>query len=140
MSFVPQTPVNADDSGKVTLRRLLLAKQLFLHAAEHAKKHNDVDKIIAVHNFHNSIEVTLKSVLFFYAISTSKGFNIDFETLTKDIDEHFKGHSVQLPYRSDLRSLNNARNMAQHNATEPPASVMEEWRVITEKFLRQSFQ
>jgi hypothetical protein len=56
------------------------------------------------------------------------------------VDDYFKDKDVQIPYRRDLGQLNAKRNMVQHNACEPEASGMDEWRVFTEKFLRQSFE
>jgi hypothetical protein len=56
------------------------------------------------------------------------------------VDDYFKDKDVQIPYRRDLGQLNAERNMVQHNAREPEASGMDEQRVFTEKFLRQSFE
>jgi hypothetical protein len=140
MSFVPNTPSNTDDAGRMTLRRLILAKQMFFHAADHARYASGLDKMIAVHNFHNSIEIALKAIVLHYALPVSKKYSIGLDQLQKDIDEFFRPQGVQLPYSYDLANLNTERNLVQHNAHEPESSSMDEWRVITEKFLKRTFE
>jgi len=43
-------------------RRLLLAKQLHAHALDHSGYGSVLDKMIAVHNFHNAVEITLRAI------------------------------------------------------------------------------
>src|SRR5580765_5661390 len=71
-------------------RRLLLAKQLYQHAIGHAATPGALNKMIAVHNFHNSIEITLRAVLLEYGIRKDRELNIDFEALMNDVSSKVK--------------------------------------------------
>jgi hypothetical protein len=128
-----QGPQNA----RVVFRRLLLAKQLFLHGLDHSKRTGALNKMIAVHNFHNAIEVALRSIFLRYEIRGEKQLNIEFEAMLNEIDNHelFKKQAIRLPYRQELRNLNQMRNLIQHHAVEPETAMMEEWRVFTRRAL-----
>lgn len=80
---------SATEKNKISLRRLLLAKQLYLHGFDHAGKGGTTNKILAIIHFHNAIEVSLRSIMLHYEIKTSKGLNIGFNTLFKGISEFF---------------------------------------------------
>ncbi|HOP40448.1 MAG TPA: hypothetical protein PLI53_05345 [Geobacteraceae bacterium] len=125
------------ENKPVTFRRLLLAKELYLHALEHSTKVGDINKIIAVHNFHNAIEIALKAIVLNYGIRGEKQLNIDFETLLNQIDNYqaFKEQEQRLPYRQEVRNLNQIRNLVQHHGIEPESSTMEDWRVFSKNFL-----
>jgi hypothetical protein len=129
-------------ANAVLLRRLFIVKQLFLHAFGHSRGNSAIDKMIAVHNFHNAIEMTLRAVLLEYEIRLEKELNLDFEGLMNAIDqfEDFKKKPLKLPYRSELRKLNTTRNLVQHHAHEPEESSMDEWRVFTHRFLTHAYK
>jgi hypothetical protein len=126
---------------QVTLRRLLLAKQLYLHALEHSRQAGALNKMIAVHNFHNAIEVTLRGIALHHELRPERELNLDFETRLNLVDQApiFKGQQ-KLPYRQELRKLNFVRNLVQHHAHEPEDSTMEEWRVFSHRFLDRAFR
>lgn len=130
------------ENKPVTLRRLLLAKKFFLHGLDHSNKIGDINKIIAVHNFHNAIEIALKAIVLNYEIRTEKQLNIDFESLLNQIDNHqeFKDQGQRLPYRQEVRNLNQIRNLVQHHGIEPESSTMEDWRVFSKNFLVKIFE
>ena len=125
-----------------TFRRLLLAKQLYIHGLEHANKFGALNKMIAVHNLHNALEIVLRSILLHYEIRAEKQLNIEFETMLNEIDgfEDFKKKGKKLPYRQELRNLNQLRNLVQHHAYEPESSSMEEWKVFSRRFLEIAFK
>lgn len=129
------------EQGKVAFRRLLLCKQLFQHGKEHSSKPGALNKMIAVHNMHNAIEVALRSILLHYEIRSDKEINIGFEAMLDSIDNHeiFKEENKKLPYRPELRNLNQMRNMVQHHAAEPPDSQIDDWKVFTKNFLAKVF-
>jgi hypothetical protein len=126
------------EKSRVTFRRLLLAKQLFLHGLDHSQKTGALNKTIAVHNFHNSIEITLRAIFLHHEIRPEKQLNIDFESMLNQIDNEpsFKDQGIRLPYRREMRNLNDVRNLVQHHAVEPVSSTMELWRVFTPRFLK----
>lgn len=134
--------VNLDENGKVTFRRLLLSKELYLHGLEHSKSRSSLDKMVAIHNFHNALEIALRAILLSYEIRMDKQLNIDFESMLNEIDSfpEFKRKKIRLPYRQELRNLNQLRNMVQHHAMEPESSTMDDWRVFTRRFLTKTFE
>ena len=133
--------ISKDEKGKSTFRRLLLSKELYLHGLGHSNSKSSLDKMIAVHNFHNSLEIALRSIFLHYEIRPEKQLNIDFESMLNEIDSYklFKERKIKLPYRQELRNLNQIRNMVQHHAIEPESSTMEDWRVFTGRFLTKIF-
>ena len=118
----------------------MLAKQLYEHALDHSRTGAAVDKMIAVHNFHNAIEIVLRAILLEHEIRVERELNIDFEQMLNNIDQFpkFIEKGQRLPYRQELRKLNSVRNLVQHHAHEPENSTMEEWRVFTGRFLTQA--
>lgn len=131
----------SNEASRQTLRRLLLAKQLYLHGLDHTNRAGALNKMIGIHNFHNAIEITLRSILLHHEIRPEKQLNIEFETMLNEIDkfEKFQSDNIRLPYRQELRNLNQLRNWAQHHAVEPETSTMEDWRVFTKRFLKIAF-
>tara|TARA_B100000929_G_scaffold232170_1_gene188648 strand:- start:795 stop:1649 length:855 start_codon:yes stop_codon:yes gene_type:complete len=96
--------------------------------------------MIAVHNFHIAIEILTKAVLLHHEIRGEKTLNIDFESMLAEIDKHppFKARNIKIPYRQELRNLNQYRNLVQHHAMVPEQSVMDDFRVFTRRFLEKS--
>ncbi|MGH9822946.1 MAG: hypothetical protein ACREDR_06815 [Blastocatellia bacterium] len=127
---------------KATYRRLLLAKRLYLHGLEHSRMVGALNKMIAVHNFHNAIEIVLRAIFLRYEIRAEKQLNIEFETMLSEIDSHptLKDRGQRLPYRQEMRNLNQLRNLVQHHAHEPETSAMEELRVFASRFLIRVFE
>jgi hypothetical protein len=137
------TSLNAtDEKEQAAFRRLLLAKQLYLHGLDHSNKADALNKMIAVHNFHNAIEIVLRAIFLHHDIRAEKQLNIEFEVMLNEINNHppFKTQGMRLPYRQELRNLNQLRNLVQHHAVEPPSDTMEDWRVFTRRFLEQACQ
>lgn len=131
----------SNESSRQTIRRLLLAKQLYLHGLDHTNRTGALNKMIGVHNFHNAIEITLRSIFLHHEIRPEKQLNIEFEVMLSEIDKFakFQADDIRLPYRQELRNLNQLRNLVQHHAVEPETSTMEDWRVFTKRFLEKSF-
>jgi len=129
-----------DEKTIVAFRRLLLAKQLYLHALDHSNKAGAINEMIAVHNWHNAIEIALRAILLHYEIRAGKQLNIEFEVMLNEIDNHpkFKDQAIKLPYRQQLRTLNQVRNLVQHQAVPPVSATMDECRVFARRFLQQA--
>jgi len=125
----------------VTCRRLSLCKQLFLHGYNSSYKTDGLSKMMAVHNFHNSLELFLRSLFLHYNIRQEKTINIEFEVMLSEIDSWCsKNKKSTLPYRQELRNLNQQRNHVQHHAIEPETSTMDYWRVYTRLFFEVAFK
>lgn len=139
MAWLPKTPTQATDDGKIVLWRLLIAKQFYLHALEHSKLTTAIDKMIAIHNFHNAIEIFLKTIAVHYpSIKVPKHSTIP--SLIDSIDQTLKPLGVVIPLSNQLLFLNDDRNLVQHQAHEPGESVSEQWRYFTLLFLRESYK
>jgi hypothetical protein len=134
--------ISSDDKGKSTYRRLLLSKEIYLHGLGHSRASSPLDKMIAIHNFHNALEIALRSIFLHHEIRPEKQLNIDFESMLNEIDgyEEFKKNNIKLPYRQELRNLNQIRNMVQHHAVEPESSTLDDWRVFTSRFLVKAYK
>jgi hypothetical protein len=130
---------NLDDAGnnRIVFRRLMLAKELFLHGLDHSKRPGALNKMIAVHNFHNAVEVVLRSILLKYDIRVEKQLNMTFEVMLSEIDNHplFRERAIKLPHRQELRNLNQIRNWVQHHAIEPESTTLDDLRVLTRRAL-----
>jgi hypothetical protein len=126
----------------VVSKRILLAKEFYLHGVELARKSDPLSKMLAIHNFHIAIEITVKSILLKYEIRNDRTLNIDFEALLNEVDKHqdFKKKGLKLPYRQEIRNLNQMRNLVQHHAIEPDQSSMDDWRLFSKQFLEKTFK
>ncbi len=126
-----------DDKASLARGRLLLAKQLYLHGLDHSRNAGPLNKMIAVHNFHNAIEIALRAILLYHQISQDRHRSIEFERVLNAIDKHppFQEKRIKLPYPEAVLNLNRHRNSVQHDAVEPPDSLMEQWRVLTRVWL-----
>ncbi len=114
--------------------RLLLAKELYLHGVRHSEDPSPLSKMLAVHHFHNSVEVVLRSIVSHFGIQM-KQREPSFYDLLDAIGAYLK---TQLTRRGDLESLNKVRNQIQHDAVEPAPSTMQQSQVTSELFLRDS--
>jgi len=92
---------NKQDLTPITL----LAKQLLIHGFNHSERPGALNKMIAVHNFHNAVEVALRCIFLKYEIRGEKQLNIEFGAMLNDIDNHqlFRDKGIKLPYRQELR-------------------------------------
>jgi len=125
----------------VVNKRILLSKEFYLNGVELARKSDPLSKMMSVHNFHIGIEIAIKSILLKYEIRNEKTLNIDFESMLNEIDKHkdFQDKGLRLPYRQEIRNLNQMRNLVQHHAMEPDQSSMDDWRLFSSRFLRRVF-
>jgi len=125
----------------VVIKRILMSKEFYLNGVELARNIDPLSKMMAVHNFHIAIEIAVKSILLNYEIRNDKTLNIDFESMLNEIDKHplFKEKGQKLPYRQEIRNLNQMRNLVQHHVIEPDESSMEDWRLFSSRFLTKVF-
>ena len=123
-------------------KKLLLAKEFHLNACELAKRTDPLSKMMAVHNFHIGIEITLKTILLKNEIRLEKTLNISFEQLMNDVDKFpdFRDKGLKLPYRQEITNLNKMRGLIQHQAIEPDWNSLDDWRLYSAKFLITVFE
>jgi hypothetical protein len=55
-----------------------------------------------------------------------------------DKDPEFKRKGIKVPFRQEIRNLNQYRNLVQHHAMVPERSVMDDFRVFTRRFIEKA--
>lgn len=110
------------------IRRLVLAKKLYLHGCSHASNKDKVSRMLAIHHFDNAVEIILKCV------ATKQGLNPErkyfhFEELLKKIKD--------LPLKEQIRSLHQIRNIVQHQGDIPPIDTIVKYKGYVEDFFRE---
>lgn len=145
MTWTPIRLSSADPNSRIIYRRLLLTKRLFLHALQHYHQSDtDIDMMVATHNFHNALEVFLKTIWSAYAVKLDpkeKTRDPNFETLIRTIDSFLTDNEgPSLPYPQELININRIRNQVQHQALEPSRPALEEVRYHTEQFLKKGYK
>ncbi|MFA6223414.1 MAG: hypothetical protein WC647_13980 [Desulfomonilaceae bacterium] len=136
MAFEGKTSVPPDDLPPIVLRRLLLSKQFYSHGLTHYSASSDMDKMIAVHHFHISIEILLKAILLKNDATVKD--KVSFPELINQVCE-IKNDSNFGKHKQTLISLNEIRNKMQHASVTPGKSIMEEWRVYAKGALEDGF-
>lgn len=116
----------------VTRKKLLYAKRFYQHGEEHARQQNPIDRMIAIHQFHAAIEITIKAVFSKLFPNEKIGF-VQFNTIVKKIRS-------QCPWITDsrvefLERLNERRNDVQHAAEVLATEHIPEYQVKSKDFL-----
>ena len=101
------------------IRRLILAKQLYLVGCKHAFNKNKINRMLAIHHFDNAVEIILKCIASKFNI-TSKRKYFYFEELIESIKK-----KRRIPYEDEIKSLHDLRNVVQHNAEIPSLESIE---------------
>lgn len=128
--------------GETEIRRLVLAKKLYLHGCSHASNNDEISKMLAIHNFDNAIEFVLKCVATNYDIQTKKKKNrIDFtfKALWEEInqDGDYKKKNGMLPLKGQMFNLHDLRNVIQHQGDIPSAESVIKYKGYSEDFFRE---
>lgn len=133
--------MTAKPRSETVSRRLLLSKEFYLQGVERCRAQDGLSRLLAIHHFHISIEITLKAILLEFGIRTEKTLNVDFEQMLADIDNHheFKDKKKKIPFRQELRNINQQRNFAQHHVIEPHENALSDFKYFTHSFLVESF-
>ena len=118
-------------TSRVGIRRLVLAKSIFLHGCTHAKEADEISRMLAIHHFDNAVEITLKCVASQQGIAPDKRV-FDFEELLRKIPN--------LPLKDQIRGLHESRNTVQHQGDIPSSETVTKYKGYTEDFLRNSIQ
>lgn len=113
------------------IRRLILAKKLYLHGYSHATNKDVVSRMLAIHNFDNAVEIVLKCVATKCQLKP-KGKYFYFQELIEKIRT--------LPLRDQIKGLHDARNMVQHQGDIPDLEVVTKYKGYVEDFFRELVQ
>jgi len=115
------------------LKKLILAKGIFLHGCTHATAKDEVSRCLAIHHFDFAVEMVLKSIAVKKNILTSSRRDLDFKKLWSKITE--KG--IDLPLRMRMFDLHDLRNLIQHAGTVPSLEDVTNFKGYVESFLEQ---
>ncbi len=107
------------------IKRLLLAKKLYLHGCEHAYANDRISRLLTIHHFDNSVEIVLKCIANKKKLKP-KGKYFYFDELVENIKN--------LPYQDHIKGLHNVRNNVQHNADIPDKEVIIKYKVYVLDF------
>lgn len=108
------------------IRRLVLAKKLYLHGCSHVSAKDKVSRMLAIHHFDNAVEIVLKCV------ATKKGFSpkgkyFVFEELLVE----------NLPLKEQIRGLHKIRNIVQHQGDIPSMESTIKYKGYVEDFFNE---
>ena len=106
--------------GKNTLRRLAIAKEMYLQGTRNSEGKTSVNSILAVLNFDYSVETIIKTVLLDnnipLTISTKKPNQFKrFDMLILDLQKFYTNNLII----SEINNLHKLRNEVQHNTSIP---------------------
>jgi len=123
----------------LTRKKLLYAKQFYLHGEQHARAKNPVDRMIALHHFHIATEIALKAAYLILDPSVDL-MNVSFLGVKEEVKKHFEWLDNFNVFLNDLNAL---RNKTQHKAEvvspeDIPDYQMKTWNFLSE-FFRRAF-
>lgn len=118
----------------ITMKRLIIMKQIFSHGQEHRQKHAQMSNMLACHHYDLAVEMLLN------IMGTEMGVKLpkdnDFWKLWAEINIVFKSKfNTDLPLRHEIQPLRYARNSIQHSGTVPSDSDVERFEGYARTFL-----
>lgn len=121
----------------LTRKKLLYAKQFYLHGEKHARAKNPVDRMIAVHHFHIAAEIALKAAYMIIDPSVDL-MNVSFPKVKEEVKNRYEW---LVDFNVFLNDLNSVRNKTQHKAEvvapeDVPDYQMRTWNFLSEFFRR----
>jgi hypothetical protein len=114
--------------GETDIKRLVLAKKLYLHGCSHASNKDEISRMLAIHNFDNAVEIVLKCIATKNNINPS-GKYFTFEELLKKL--------VGIPLKDLVHELHNIRNIIQHQGDIPSFETVIKYKGYSEDLFRK---
>jgi len=114
------------------IRRLVLAKGVYLHGCKHAMNKDDISRLLAIHHFDFAVEIILKCTATRYDVLDSARQEFKFKDLWNEITN--KG--AKLPLKKQIFDLHDVRNLAQHSGVVIPYEEVMKFKGYVEDFLR----
>ncbi|MGI0027042.1 MAG: hypothetical protein ACREAD_04295 [Nitrosopumilaceae archaeon] len=120
----------------VTLKKLVLAKQLFHRALIQSNSLSNIDKIMSVIMFDLATETTLNSII--SSLDPQKTASDGFPSLLNQVDDLISKKGLgNIPDRANIIHVHNIRNDAQHDARYPNNSEISDCQTYTRDFLQK---
>jgi hypothetical protein len=120
-------------SKNLDIRRLILAKKLYLHGCSHSFKKDEISRMLAIHNFDNAIEMILKCIATKYNIVSSSKREFKF----KDLWDEIQKKDINLPLKDQLFCLHDQRNIVQHQGDVPSLEAIIKYKGYVEDFFSE---
>lgn len=96
--------------------------------------------MVAVHHFHNAVELTLRAIILKERIRPESELrNTNFEAMLNWVLEYGSDSNIDLPHRQHISSLTVRRNAIQHHGEEPSYSAVAESKASCESILTGAF-
>lgn len=121
------------ESQNPEIRRLVLAKKLYLHGCNHASKRDQVSRMLAIHHFDNAVEIVLKCVITKYRVVSSSKQEYRFKELWSNIVKQ----GVNLPLKDQMFALHDLRNLVQHQRDIPSNEDAIKYKGYVEEFFKK---
>lgn len=119
--------------SEVELRKLALAKYIFLHGCNHAANKHEISRMLAIHHFDFAVEMVLKTIALKHGISFSPKQDVGFRELWNRITKK----NVRLPLETEIFDLHYERNQVQHSGAIPSFEDVIRFRDVVESFLKK---
>lgn len=124
------------DKNDMLFTQILLAKQLYDHGINHSNLGGAINNMIAIHNFHNTVEFILRTICDHFSVNFSG--DPSFNELIGKVGEVYKREiKEELPFKQQMKNLNKERNNVQHNGTPPSNEAVAKYRVFSYEFLSE---
>lgn len=118
---------------KLDIRKLVLAKKMFLHGCYHASGKDEISRMFAIHHFDNTVELVLKCAAIKSGVTLTSKRDINFKPL---IDELLKKYN-NLPSFDQIIAQHTLRNDIQHQGNIPSFEDVQKNKIYTEDFLKE---
>jgi hypothetical protein len=124
----------------ITMKRLVIIKQIFSQGKEQQQKHTQTGNMLACHHYDMSIEMLLRMICTDLNIKLKlkeDGFWRIWELVNTEVQKKFK---ADLPLMHEIEALRNARNSIQHAGTVPSDSDVERFEGYAITFLEDTIK
>lgn len=120
--------INMEEKKNPEIKRLVLAKKLYLHGCSHTFTKDKVSRMLAIHHFDNAVEIVLKCIATKRGLEPKRGY-FYFEEFLKKIED--------LPLKEQIRGLHEIRNLVQHQGDIPPMESVIKYKGYAEDFFKK---
>lgn len=125
--------IDIEEKKNSEIRRLVLAKKLYLHGCSHAGAKDKVSRMLAIHHFDNAVEIVLKCVATKCGVISSSKQEYRFKDLWNEIVQR----DVNLPLKDQMFSLHDLRNFVQHQGDIPSMESVIKYKSYVEDFFNK---
>jgi hypothetical protein len=122
-----------EDNKILEIRRLVIAKKLYLHGCSHASNKDEISRMLAIHHFDNASEIVLKCVATNCKVVSSSKHEYKY----KDLWNEFLKKDINLPLKDQMFSLHDLRNIIQHQGDIPPVEAIIKYKGYVEDFFKK---